>query len=96
MSEADDHAVSQPQMGTRWFVVLLVAGTGVIGLGVWEILEGRTGTRKRIHRCCGISDIASRDSASLWASPLVAPSSVRLQVESDSRAWQWLASSSPP
>ncbi len=44
MSEADDHAVSQPQMGRRWFVVFLVAAMGVIGLGVWEILEGRTGT----------------------------------------------------
>lgn len=42
MRDPDDKYASQMQRMKRWFAVFLVAVIGVVGLGIWAIVEGRT------------------------------------------------------
>ncbi len=43
MSEGGERAAHQSQLMRRWFALLLIGAVGTIGLGVWAIVEGRTG-----------------------------------------------------
>jgi hypothetical protein len=43
MSETGERAAHQSQLMKRWFALLLIGAVGTIGLGVWAIVEGRTG-----------------------------------------------------
>ncbi len=42
MSDTRNRSVGQAQLIGRWLVVFLIGVVGVMGLGIWSIIEGRT------------------------------------------------------
>lgn len=43
MTKANEPNAQQARLMKRWFTVVVIGAVSVIGFGVWEVLEGRTG-----------------------------------------------------